>query len=132
MVRVLMVDADLDLLPWREGIRAFRRSLNDELERVVRGSSRALRDQAKSAHSYVDRTGTLTRSIVVRPTYGTFTSDTLEGGVIARAPYASYVEEGTTRARAYEYLGTALVMERAAMQADLDDAVESACRKAGL
>lgn len=127
-----MLSVDLDLAPWRDSLRSLRRALNDELERAVRVSSRALRDEAKASHSYHDRTGTLTRSIRVQPTSGTFTEDTLEGGVIAHAPYASYVEEGTTRARACEYLGTALVIQRDEIQANLDDALERACWKAGL
>lgn len=123
---------DLDLTPWRESVRTLRRSLNDELERAVRETGRALRDEAKRSHSYQDRTGTLTRSIAVLPTHGTFTADTLEGGVIARAPYASFVEEGTPRIRAYEYLGTALVLQRDETHAALDDALERALRRAGL
>lgn len=127
-----MIDVSLDLQPWRDSLRTLRRSLNDELERAVRGVSRALRDEAKASHSYQDRTGTLTRSIVVAPTHGTFTQDTLEGGVIANAHYASYVEDGTSRARAYEYLGSALALQRDEVQANLDDALERACWKAGL
>lgn len=127
-----MIDVTLDLQPWRDSLRSLRRSLDDELERAVRVTSRALRDEAKRSHSYQDRTGTLTRSIVVAPTRGTFTEDTLEGGVIARAPYASYVEEGTSRMRAYEYLGGALALQRDEVQANLDDALERALWKAGL
>ncbi len=132
-----MLSVELDLKPWSEGIRSLRRTLNDELERAVRETSRGIRDEAKRSHSYQDRTGTLTRSIVMESTSGTFTRDTLEGGVIARAPYASFIEEGTvvdgtTRIRPYEYLATALVLQRDEIQANLDDALEKALWKAGL
>lgn len=127
-----MFDAELELTPWRDGLRTLRRSLNDEMEKAVRGTGRALRDEAKRSHSYTDRTGFLTRSLAALPTSGRFSDDTLEGGVIDTAPYALYVEEGTSRMRAYQYLGGAWDLQRTETEQRIEDAVEAAVRRSGL
>lgn len=123
---------DLDLGPWREGFRALRRALDDEMERAVRTTGRALRDEARRSHSYNDRTGTLTRSIAAIPPRGRFSNDTLDGGVVATAPYASFVEDGTSRMRAYQYLGAAWDLQRDETERRVEDAVEAAVRGSGL
>ncbi len=127
-----MISFELDLRAVRASFRTLGRALDDELERAVRTTSRAIRDEAKSSHSYTDRTGRLTRSIVAAPTSGRFTQDNLEGAVVATMPYASFVEEGTTRARAFEYLGTAWTLQRDEAQANIEDALERALWRAGL
>lgn len=123
---------ELDLSPWRDGLRALRRGLDDALERAVRSVSRELRDEAKRSHAYRDRTTFLTRSIAALPTRGRFSDDTLEAGVIDTAPYASFVEEGTSRARAYAFLATAVELRATETQGALEDALEAAVRASGL
>lgn len=126
------VAAELDLQPFLDGVRTLRRELNDELERAVRTTSREVSREAKRSHSYQDRTGRLTRSIAPLPTMGRFLQDSLEGGVTATRRYASYVEEGTTRARAYQYLGTAWLMQRDDSEQRVEDALEAALTASGL
>ena len=103
-----------------------------ELERAVRTTSREVSREAKRSHSYQDRTRRLTRSIAPLPTTGRFLQDSLEGGVTATMRYASYVEEGTTRARAYQYLGTAWLMQRDDSEQRVEDALEAALTASGL
>lgn len=126
------VAAELDLQPFLDGVRTLRRELNDELERAVRTTSREVSREAKRSHSYQDRTGRLTKSIAPLPTVGRFSAGTLEGGVTATRRYASYVEEGTTRARAFQYLSTAYVLQREETERRVQDALEAALAKSGL
>ena len=129
---MISLAAELDLAPLRDSMRALRRELNDELERAIRTTSREVSREAKRSHTYQNRTGRLTRSIGPLPTVGRFTADTLEGGVTATMRYASYVDEGTARARAYQYLGTAWLMQREDSERRVEDALEAAVAKAGL
>lgn len=110
--------------------RALRGALNTELERALRATGRAVATEARQSHSYRDRTGNLTRSIKALPPTGTFTADTLSGGVTATTRYARYVEEGTTRMRAYQYLGTAVFLQQTETQQRFTTALESALRTA--
>lgn len=59
---------------------------------------------ARAEHPYTDRTGALTASLEPLPATGSLLDGTLEGAVVAGREYASYIEEGTTRARPYPYL----------------------------
>lgn len=127
-----MISFELDLRPLRASLRSLGRTVDDELERAVRAVSRDIRDEAKRSHAYTDRTGRLTRSIAAAPTAGRFSADDLEGSVVATMPYASYVEDGTTRARAYQFLGTAWVLSRDAAEQRVQDALERAIDRSGL
>jgi HK97 gp10 family phage protein len=129
---MLTLRVEFDPGPWKEGLRQLRHAVDDGLEKALRATSRAVRDEAKSSHSYEDRTGTLTRSIRVLPTEGRFSRGDLAGGVVATARYASFVEEGTSRARAYQYLGTAWVLQRDEAVRRVNDALEAAVDKSGL
>lgn len=130
-----MISIEIDT----EGLREMRREvhrlgavLDDVLERAVRTTSREVAKEAKNSHGYQDRTGRLTRSITHYEPVGKFSEDSLEGLVGAPTPYASYVEDGTRRARAFKYLGTAWVLQRAETEQRMDDALEDAVRRAGL
>lgn len=130
-----MISIELDT----EGLREMRRevhrlesALDAAVERAVRATSREVAKEAKGSHSYIDRTGRLTRSITSYEPVGKFTEDSLEGLVGAPTPYASYVESGTRRSRAYQYLGTAWLMQRAETDQRMEDALEDAVRRAGL
>jgi len=129
---MISLRVEFDHGPWRDGLRALRSGVDDGLERAIRATSRAVRDEARRSHAYADRTGRLTRSIAVRPTGGTFSRGTLEGGVVAAMPYASYVEDGTSRSRAFQYLGTAWVLQRDDAERRVQDALEAALAGSGL
>lgn len=129
---MISIGIEFDPGAWRDGLRRLRAGVDDGLERAIRATSRAVRDEAKRSHTYQDRTGRLTRSIVVRPTGGTFSRGTLEGGVVATMPYASYVEDGTSRSRAFQYLGTAWILRRDDAERRVQDALEAAVAGSGL
>lgn len=116
----------------RRALRKLPRVLDDELEKALRRTSREVVKEAKRSHGYQDRTGRLTRSITSYENTGTFSAGTLSGLVGAPTPYASYVEEGTTRARAFRYLGTAWLLQREETERRMSDALEGALRRAGL
>ena len=130
-----MISIEIDT----EGLREMRRDvhrlgavLDDALERAVRVTAREVAKEAKNSHGYQDRAGRLTRSITHYEPVGKFTEDSLEGLVGAPTPYASYVEDGTRRSRAFKYLGTAWVLQRAETEQRMEDALEDAVRRAGL
>lgn len=129
---MLNLKVEFDLGPLGESLSKLRRSLDSELERALRTTSGAVRDEAKRSHSYQDRTGRLTRSLATFPTSGRFSAGDLEGGVVATMPYASYVEDGTSRARAYQYLRSAWDMQKAETDQRVADALERALTRAGL
>lgn len=122
-----------------EGLRELRRGvhrlgavLDDVLERAVRATAREVAKEAKTSHGYQDRTGRLTRSITHYEPVGKFTDGSLEGMVGATMPYASFVEDGTSRSRAFKYLGTAWLLQRDETERRMEDALEDAVRRAGL
>lgn len=129
-----MITLSIDAEGLREARRAFARLpgvLDDELERAVRDVSRAVVREVRQSHTYRNRTGRLTRSLLAYEPVGTFSGGTLEGMVGARTHYASYVEDGTTRMRAFQYLGTAWTMQLGATEARINDALERALRRVG-
>jgi len=127
-----MIDFGLDLRAWSESAKKLRESLDREMRAAMVATGRALAAEAKRSHSYQDRTGKLTRSIRALPVNGRFLAGALDGGVIATMRYASYVEDGTTRARAYQYLSTAYFLQRDETEKRFNDAIENAHRESGL
>lgn len=131
-----MISFELDtegLREMRRGVHRLESALDAAVERAVRATSREVAKEAKGSHSYQDRTGRLTRSITFYEPAGAFSEDSLEGLVGATMRYASYIEEGTTRGvRAYQYLGTAWLMQRAETDQRMEDALDDAVRRAGL
>lgn len=115
-----------------ESCRDLERFLNAELSSAVQSASRLVRDAAKAGHAYQDRTGDLTRSIRVITLSGRATDGTLSGGVIATMFYASFVEDGTSRMRPYQYLFTAYYLNSNEILQLRDDALENAVFRAGL
>ena len=116
-------------------LRALPRSLDLEVERCLRKAGRAVAREARSSHDYTDRTGRLTRSILPVATSGAFTLDTLDGGVGALMPYASYVEDGTERMHkpgGYGYLRLAAFRRYRDVEALQEAALEAALRRVKL
>lgn len=127
-----MVDFDFDTSGWHEATKKLREDLERQMRAAMVATGRALAAEAKTSHSYQDRTGDLTRSIRALPIDGRFLSGSLNGGAIATMRYASYVEEGTTRARAYQYLSTAYVLQRTETEQRFNEALEAPLRDSGL
>lgn len=117
------------------GLQRLPGALDTELERCVRRAGRIIADQARASHDYTDRTGRLTRSILPMAPTGRFSTDDLDGGAGAIAPYAGYVEEGTSRMHihnGYRFLRLAAFGKYREIEGVFHDAVEAAVRRAGL
>lgn len=127
-----MIDIDLDTSAWHEAARKLRDDLERRMRAAMVATGRALSAEAKGSHSYQDRTGNLTRSIKALPVNGRFLAGALNGGVIATMRYASYVEEGTGRSRAYQYLSTAYFLQRAETEQRFNEALDGAAKDSGL
>lgn len=91
------------------GIEEALQELEDEtlagLPGVVEQWAQGVAQYARAEHPYTDRTGNLTASIEALP--ARYVGEHVEGGVVAGMDYASYVNEGTSRARAYPYMDPA-------------------------
>lgn len=130
-----MIGIEFDATGFVEARRSVHRLgavLDDVIERAVRATAREVAKEAKSSHGYRDRTGRLTRSITHYEPVGEFSDGSLEGIVGATMPYASFVEDGTSRSRASRYLGTAWLLQRDETDRRMEDALESAVQRAGL
>jgi hypothetical protein len=118
------------------GLQRLPGALNTELERCLRSAGRVIATEARSSHDYTDRTGRLTRSILPIAPTGRFTENDLSGGAGAIAPYAGYVEAGTSRFKfrpdGYRYLGLAHALRSREVERLFNDHVEAAVRRAGL
>lgn len=117
------------------GLSRLPHAFDVELERCLRTAGRVIAAEARASHDYTDRTGRLTRSILPMAPTGRFTEDTLDGGAVAIAPYAGYVEEGTERMHihnGYRFLRLAAFRKYREIEEIFGDAVEAAVRRAGL
>lgn len=123
-----MITFELDLSPWARSFRELGEALDDELEKAAREGALVVAFAAKADHAYTDRSGRLTRSIRAYAPRGSFLRDTLRAEVLARAPYASYVEGR----RAFAFLGPALERSEDRIEHHLHDALEAAVRRAGM
>ena len=106
--------------------RSFLSFLDAELNEAMRLSGRVVAEEARSSHSFRNRTGDLEDSIRGLRATGRATEGTLSGGAEAVMPYASYVEQWS------EYLGTAFVLRSDEIDRRRDDAVENAVFRSGL
>ncbi len=88
------------------GLEEALQELEDEtlsgLPAIVETWAQGAAQHARAEHPYTDRTGNLTASIEALPARAV--GDRVEGGVVAGMDYASYVDEGTSRARPYPYM----------------------------
>lgn len=96
---------------------------------VMRGVSGAVRQAVEAGagaaqvqHPYKDQTGALTYSIEGQST--TAGSDFVEGTIVAGAPYASFVNDGTSRAQAFPFMPVAERMAAETLEAELQAVLE--------
>lgn len=132
----MILSFEFDATALVRGLQRLPGALNTELERCLRKAGRAIATEAKHSHDYTDQTGRLSRSIYPIAITGRFTDDDLGGGAGALAPYAGYVEAGTSRFKfrpdGYRFLGIAELRKRAEIARSFTDHVEAAVRRAGL
>src|SRR5688500_2626978 len=90
-----MLRFTLDVSPLGHALRALEDNLDDAMAEALREAAVAVASEARTHHEFTDRTGALTRSIHSEPTSGAFMSGDLSVEVVADAPYAKFVEDGT-------------------------------------
>lgn len=91
-------------------VRNFSRYPNEVMRGVVAATQvvqALIVNDARADHPYKDRTGNLTNSI--QPGAVNITDTEVEAYVEARMSYATYVEFGTSRAKAYPFLTPAVL-----------------------
>ncbi len=98
------------------GMDELVRNLSNYSKKAIEGVVRAAQisqalvvNDARSDHPYIDRTGNLTNSIQAGAVE--VSDNKVEAEVQARMEYASFVEYGTSRARAYPFLVPALLRQ---------------------
>lgn len=109
-----MTRVSMQLLGADQLVRNLTKYADRVLEGVVRASQIAqalVVNDARSDHPYVDRTQNLTNSI--QPGQVEVTDKDVTAYVEARMAYASFVEFGTSRARAYPFLTPAMLRNAA-------------------
>lgn len=80
-------------------------------------------NDARSDHPYTDRSGNLTQSI--QPGAIEISDDEVSAYVEARMQYASFVEFGTSRAKAYPFLTPAMLRNAANFRKNLARQIKS-------
>lgn len=132
----MRLSMEFDATALVRGLQRLPGALNTELERCLRSAGRVIATEARHSHDYTDQTGRLTRSILPVATTGRFTEDDLSGGAGAIAPYAGYVEAGTSRFKfrpdGYRFLRLAHALKYREVERIFNDHVEAAVRRAGL
>lgn len=111
----------------REAEREIDRTLVPHLVTAVKVASDAGAAEARARHPYMDRTGDLTRSTegdepVVR-------GRSVEGGISADEDYASYVDRGTSRAKAYPFMIFAESEAKKVLPVEAEKAAEAFAEK---
>lgn len=98
------------------GLPKVLKNLNDYSVKVLQAcvdaaqiSQARIVNSARSNHPYKDRTGNLTNSI--QPGNVEVSEEGITAYVEARMSYASFVEFGTSRAKAYPFLTPAMIAE---------------------
>lgn len=111
MLRARLAGLDAALDGIARGVeRAAKRTVERHGERVA--------GAAKTEHPYTDRAGDLTASIEGLPATGAALDGAMIGGTAAGAGHASYVEEGTPRAKAYPFIEPAAVLAEPIFEQD--------------
>jgi hypothetical protein len=104
-------------------------ALDGELAAALRRGLALVAAQARAAHTFQNRTGRLEGSILPGDVTGSALDGDLRGTVVAATPYASYVEEGTSRALAYPYLAPAFEATEAALSEALSQGMARAVER---
>ncbi len=111
----------------KAAIKRYGDSLVSEIVDITGMVQARVVEDAKMNHPYQDRTTHLTQSIQIGPV--SVDDKGIEGVVEARQPYASYVEFGTSRARAFPFLVPALLNNIPTFRASVKAAINRAKAK---
>lgn len=97
---------------------------------MERGAS-LVAGSAQQHHTFTNRTGKLERRILPRRPRGSLLAGTLSVEVVGDRPYGSFVEDGTSRSRAYPYLRPAFERTEDEVAAEMERSLQEAVRAAG-
>lgn len=114
-----------------EALDGLLAGLEQEMPQGVTDAAKIVADEAAASHPYTNRTGTLQQRTVPGVTTGRFSDDTLEGEALGDTPYGGYVEEGTSRARAFPFLAPAAERREGDTVRAIEQGANRGARRAG-
>jgi hypothetical protein len=128
---VVVVEFEVDERPVEAAFDRLTNALDDEFERCFTRAGEAIAGIAKRTHKFRNHTEDLEGSIEGVPATGTLSAGTLQAAAVAGEDYASFVEGGTSRSRAYPFMEPAGALYEPLLEHDAADAFERAFRRAG-
>lgn len=110
---------------------ALLAGLDVELPESVTECAKLTADEAARNHPYTNRTGALQQRTVPGETSGTFSQGTLHGEALGDTPYGKFVDEGTSRSRAYPFLAPAAARTEGDAAREIERGATRAAQRAG-
>ena len=111
-----------------DAVRALRDAIDEHLRRAVVEIADNIAHTAQQTHPWQNRTGTLQAETQGdNVVWGDLWDGTLEGAVVARTNYASFLEDNPQ----WEWLGPAWEANEPFAEDDLERALGRACSEAG-
>jgi hypothetical protein len=104
-------------------IGAILASVDDAVAEGVLDGARVVAEQAAAVHPYTNRTGNLQRRTQAGRVVGRASRGLVRVDVLGDTRYGSFVEEGTSRNRAYPYLAPAWIAREADFARIVDEAL---------
>lgn len=120
-----------ELLGIDRALDGLLEGLDVELPEAVTACAKLTADEAARQHAYTSRSGDLEKRTVPGVTSGTFSQGTLHGEALGDMPYGKFVDEGTTRSRAYPFLAPAAARTEGDAAREIERGAEQAARRAG-
>ncbi len=104
-------------------IGAILASVDDAVAEGVLDGARVVAEQAAAVHPYTNRTGNLQRRTQAGRVVGRASRGLVRVDVLGDTRYGSFVEEGTSRNRAYPYLAPAWLVRESDFARIVDEAL---------
>jgi hypothetical protein len=104
-------------------IGAILASVDDAVAKGVLDGARVVAEQAAAVHPYTNRTGNLQRRTQAGRVVGRASRGLVRVDVLGDTRYGSFVEEGTSRNRAYPYLAPAWLVRESDFARIVDEAL---------
>lgn len=114
-----------------EALADLAAALDQDMPAVAVEAAWVVADEARTSHSYQTRTGLLESRTVVGRVRGRFLAGSLEVQVLGDTPYGAYVEDGTSRSQAFQFLGTAWVIREEDFTRAIESGMGEAAQRAG-
>jgi hypothetical protein len=104
-------------------IGAILASVDDAVAEGALDGARVVAEQAAAVHPYTNRTGNLQRRTQAGRVVGRASRGLVRVDVLGDTRYGSFVEEGTSRNRAYPYLAPAWLVRESDFARIVDEAL---------